>query len=58
MLQNCELDVRDKHDAQIIDDAAQQLSVEGCRTHFYPGIETVDGTLVALHENKLLDYQE
>ena len=41
---NCEVDVRDKHHAQGIDDRAHQLRNNSCAITFFPGVENVDET--------------
>jgi len=44
---DCDLDVRDKHHAQGIDDMAHQLRDRSCRVGFHPNVERVDNTLVS-----------
>ena len=42
----CDKDAKDKHHAQGLDDRMQQLRNSSAGIGFYPGVESVDNTLV------------
>lgn len=49
-----EIDAKDKHHAQGLDDRMQQLrNASGC-IGYHPGIESIDNTWVALQGDSLL----